>query len=172
MGISYEYEMLFTYKSDSAIRQLHSSAWHSSSNTSEVDNLMSCVKIDSKDLAYANLKDQLVVIKKAKGPSFVERTMKEKNSFKGGSSSLTQTHSVKEGNLGSNKPPPLQIQENAASWKFVFLLWKESHSGRTPKSARLRLVKSFFRSSPSRRGCNIAFRQKTLSEKDRSRVAP
>ncbi|KAI3680987.1 hypothetical protein L6452_35767 [Arctium lappa] len=37
--------MLFTYKSDSAIRQLHSSAWHSSSNTSEVDNLMSCVKI-------------------------------------------------------------------------------------------------------------------------------
>ncbi|KAK1405978.1 hypothetical protein QVD17_42302 [Tagetes erecta] len=44
-GISYEYEMLFTYKSDSAIRQLHSSAWHSSSNTSEVDNLMSCVKI-------------------------------------------------------------------------------------------------------------------------------
>ncbi|KAI3681316.1 hypothetical protein L6452_36106 [Arctium lappa] len=32
-GISYEYEMLFTYKSDSAIRQLHSSAWHSSSNT-------------------------------------------------------------------------------------------------------------------------------------------
>lgn len=44
--------MLFTYKSDSAIRQLHSSAWHSSSNTSEVDNLMSCVKIVSKDLAY------------------------------------------------------------------------------------------------------------------------
>ncbi|KAC9268293.1 hypothetical protein E3N88_46059 [Mikania micrantha] len=44
-GISYEYEMLFTYKSDSAIRQLHSSARHSSSNTSEVDNLMSCVKI-------------------------------------------------------------------------------------------------------------------------------
>lgn len=37
--------MLFTYKSDSAIRQLHSSAWYSSSNTSEVDNLMSCVKI-------------------------------------------------------------------------------------------------------------------------------
>lgn len=37
--------MLFTYKSDSAIRQLHSSAWHSSSNTSEVDNLISCVKI-------------------------------------------------------------------------------------------------------------------------------
>lgn len=31
----------------------------------------------SKDLAYANLKDQLVVLKKAKGTSFVERTMKE-----------------------------------------------------------------------------------------------
>ena len=31
----------------------------------------------SKDLAYANLKDQLVVLKKAKGISFVERRMKE-----------------------------------------------------------------------------------------------
>lgn len=31
----------------------------------------------SKHLAYANLKDQLVVLKKAKGTSFVERTMKE-----------------------------------------------------------------------------------------------
>jgi len=29
---------------------------------------------NSKDLAYDNLKDQLVVFKKAKGPSFVERT--------------------------------------------------------------------------------------------------
>jgi len=44
-GIRYEYEMLFTHKSDCAIRLWHSSAWHSSSNTSEVDNLMSCVKI-------------------------------------------------------------------------------------------------------------------------------
>ncbi|KAL2457036.1 Uncharacterized protein Adt_20853 [Abeliophyllum distichum] len=68
--------MLFTYKSDSAIRQLHSSAWHSSSNTSEVF-IPHVMRENSKDLAYANLKDQLVVVKKAKGPSFVERTMKE-----------------------------------------------------------------------------------------------
>lgn len=43
--------MLFTYKSDSAIRQLHSSAWHSSSNTSEVDK-PHVMRENSKDLAY------------------------------------------------------------------------------------------------------------------------
>lgn len=55
--------MLFTYKSDSAIRQLHSSAWHSSSNTSEVDNLMSCVKIvrtlPTGSLGHSSTKDSV-----------------------------------------------------------------------------------------------------------------
>lgn len=51
---------------------------------------------NSNYLAYANLTDQLVVVKKAKGPSFDSRTLS-----KVGAPEVEHTHEVQEGNLGS-----------------------------------------------------------------------
>lgn len=53
-----------------------------------------------------------------------------KNSFKGGSSLERNTHiqfQFKKATLDRpSETPPLQIQENAASWKWVFLLWRSN----------------------------------------------